>query len=63
MKPLTHTLGNLAKPSALRHAQRLINTAKHDKPEFDPRDSKLWLTKDGRFTLPALSSGHKTRNR
>lgn len=51
-KPLTTPLGHLAKPSALRHATRIAQSAKHRKPEFDPRDADRWIDRHGRFTIP-----------
>lgn len=56
--PLTFSLGSLAKPSALRHCKRRENS-KYDKPDFDPREARHWLTKDGRFTLPAITPARK----
>lgn len=61
-KTLSTPLGHLAKPSALRHAERIARDAKHPrdrKPEFDPRDAERWIDRHGRFTIPH-SKGERT---
>lgn len=75
MRILTQpTLGRLAKPSALRHAARRDQAAKHvrtdkqssvnkrdrdAKPEFDPREADRWVDMHGRFTIPHTKGTRK----
>lgn len=43
---------HLAKPAAQQHAKRMDQKRKHDKPEFDPRETDRWIDKHGKFTIP-----------
>lgn len=61
-KTLNTPLGHLAKPSALRHAERRAQDSKHPrdrKPEFDPRDADRWIDRHGRFTIPHTKGERK----
>ena len=54
-KTLSTPIGHLAKPSALRHAERIARDAKHPrdrKPDWDPREANQWIDKHGKFTVP-----------
>lgn len=49
----------LAKPAALRHAKRIEQKARFDKPVFDPRETDRWIDANGRFTIPHTKEQRK----